>query len=330
MESKPLHYLQWHITHLCNLRCVHCYQNDYNAHMDQQLMFSALDKYCDFLEERNLQGQINLTGGEPLLHPCFFSLAEEITKRGIRLGILTNGTLIDQQMADKLAKLKPIFVQISLDGTQKYHDSIRGEGNYAKAIKAIDCLKKANVKVLVSFTAQKSNCDCFIPLSFVCRRHKVDKLWFDRVVTDNEESKQKLAVTTEQFARLVKQAKFLNKLFKRKDGTSTVSVSRSLQNLDGVGYQCSAGKNLLIMLADGNLMACRRLPFIIGNISDGSISQIVDNSETMNKLAKFYLPKGCERCKHLIRCKGGSRCVTYGQTGDLYCRDVNCFYNDFD
>lgn len=324
--EKTLHYLQWHITHTCNLRCAHCYQDNYQETMEEEELFRVLDDYVTFLKKKNLRGQINLTGGEPLLHPAFFALAEKIKEEGLRLGILTNGTLIDEEMAVKLAALKPVFVQVSLDGSEQYHDQIRGKGNYQKTFQGVDLLKRHGVKVLVSFTAQKSNYRTFLALARACAAHRVDKLWWDRVVTQTPEEKDTLALTTGQFRFLVRMTNILA-LYYRKTGKLLISNSRALQNpwgVQGCDYLCSAGKNLLIILANGDLMPCRRLPFVIGNVKDAPIEETVQNSTLMKELAIPRYPKGCVKCKKFDSCRGGARCVTYGQTRDLHRKDVNC------
>ena len=326
------YYLQWHVTHACNLRCVHCYQGEYQSHMPRDELFRALDSFSEYMEElgdENVEPQINLTGGEPLLHPDFHELCEEIRRRGYRLGVLTNGTLMDGAAAERLAGLRPVFVQVSLDGTRKVHDAIRGEGAFQRAIRGIDLLKEKGVRVQVSFTAQRLNCGSFPGLALVCRRHGVDKLWWDRVVTEGPEQAETLAVTTGQFRRLVAETNLLRSLEKRRGGKPTVSNSRALQfGHDPCAeiYRCSAGGNLLILLADGSLMPCRRLPFIIGNIRDGSLREIVEQSPVMAQLRRPYIPRGCGDCRRLSRCGGGARCVTYARTGQLDVRDVNCFY----
>lgn len=323
--------LQWHITHTCNLRCAHCYQEEYKSHMPEEQLFSVLDKYADFVSKYDYIGQINLTGGEPLLHPDFFLLASDIKRRGFRLGILTNGTLIDEECAKKIKELEPLFVQISLDGTKCTHDNIRGAGAFAQALKAIRYLKKCKIRVLVSFTAQKNNYQEFAKVARICRRYRVDKLWWDRVVTESEEDKEALALTTEEFQWLVQKSGKLSPKYRRRDGSSMVTTQRALQFLgckgDHCGYHCSAGKNLLAVLADGTVMACRRLPFIVGNILNADFETIIRSDERIAALRKFAFPKECSGCEHLARCKGGSRCVTYAQTGNLYAKDVNCFMN---
>ena len=102
---------------------------------------------------------------------------------------------------------------------------------------------------------------------------------------------------------------------------------RSLQCIGtkDCGYRCNAGKGLIIILADGSLMPCRRLPFVIGNIKEDELESIIKGSAIMRELSEFYAPKECYGCKELNKCYGGSRCVTYAQTGKLYKKDINCF-----
>ena len=321
--------LQWHITHRCNLRCSHCYQDDYTAFETREDLLRVFDQYEALLRAGAYKGYLNVTGGEPLTHPDLYWVLKEARRRGIVTGLLTNGTLIGRREAVLLRSCGVDYVQISLDGPPRVHDAIRGAGNCDRAMRGIDLLKQKNVRVLVSFTAQKSNAASFAALARLCRKHRVDKLWWDRVVTEGEEETARLAVTTEQFQRLVRTGNRLRERWRRPDGSSMVSNGRALQCTDftrGTPYRCSAGENLLILLADGSLMPCRRLPFVIGNLRDGSMKKLVEESDVMRSLARPRVPQGCEGCRRLALCGGGARCVTYAQTGRLDLKDVNCFY----
>ena len=317
------HILQWHITHRCNLRCTHCYQADYDAQMSRDALFSALDQYERFLKLRSLRGQINLTGGEPLTHPDFFDLALEIRRRDMDIAVLTNGTLITPALAHRLALLQPVFVQVSLDGTGRVHDAVRGPGSYRRALDGIDCLKAEGIPVHVSFTAQRANTRSLLPLALACRAHHVDKLWFDRVVIPRGEDRAGLSLRTDEFRRLVLLASRLRRW-------TPLRCDRALQFLcssDSPCYRCGAGGDLLIFLADGGIMPCRRLPFVIGNLADGEIEEILRNSPVMQSLRTAPVPGACGGCEHAERCRGGARCVTYAQTGELFSRDVNCWHD---
>ena len=316
------HILQWHITHRCNLRCRHCYQDEYACEMSREKLFEALDRYEGFLRAESLSSQINLTGGEPLVHPDFFDLAEAIRRRGHRFSVLSNGTLIDSETARYLALLKPEFVQVSLDGTERVHDRIRGEGSFRRTVEGIDRLKSRGVPVQVSFTAQRLNVRCFPALALACRIHRVDKLWFDRVVIPAEEDRENLSLTGEEYRSLVRTAQRLEKV-------TPVRCVRALQFRDESNdgrYHCNAGGNLLILLADGTLMPCRRLPFVIGNIFDGDLRDTLRQSEIMCALRDAPVPEECRACPRAEQCRGGAKCVTCAKTGTWMGKDPDCRY----
>ena len=322
------HVLQWHITHRCNLRCKHCYQDDFQVEMNRDELFAVLDKYERFLNERNLKGHINLTGGEPLASPHFYELAEEINRRGMTFSILTNGTLITEENAARIALLRPRFVQVSLDGGPDVHDAIRGPGASAAAYRGIDWMKEFGVRVLVSFTAQRNNRFELAEVARIAAKHKVDKLWWDRVIIPIDQDKDHLMLTPQQFRLLAWRSGRLTKKTRREDGSSLVASVRGLQFLycpDSGTYSCQAGRNLLIIKADGDMMPCRRLPDIIGNISDGEIGPIVDNSPVMKSLREAGIPEACGGCPHAQKCRGGSKCVTCAKTGSRFGKDPDCW-----
>lgn len=321
------HVLQWHITHRCNLRCAHCYQDDRAAQMSDALLRETLEKYEEFLNKRGCFGHVYLTGGEPLVHPRCFDLIREITERGMAVSLLTNGTLIDPLTANRLALLHPTFVQVSLDGVWEGHDAIRGQYSFPRALKGIDALVAEHIPVMVSFTAQKSNLKSFPALAKICKQHGVRKLWWDRVITDTPEMTERLALTTKQFKRFCKSAARLEKRYRREDGSSMISRERSLQCMDeGRCYTCHPGINMITILADGSVMPCRRLPIVIGNIRDGSLEELLASDQTAQQLLQSPIPPACADCRYAQVCRGGAKCVTYGQTGRLFEKDVNCFY----
>ena len=321
--------LQWHITHRCNLRCKHCYQDDYCAEMTDAENFEVLDKYLRYLDENGYAGHIYLTGGEPLVHPGFFSLCEKIEEKGLPLTVMTNGTLIDRSAANRMKWAGVDVVQISLDGTKEIHDAIRGEGSFKKALEGIDHLVAQKIPVIVSFTAQRKNIKCFEESAGICRDHGVKKLWWDRVVIDAAQDRDKLSLSAADFKKMSKLAGKLREKYKNSDGGSLVSRERSLQFLgcrtECSVYTCHAGIDMLTVTADGAVMPCRRLPFSIGNIKDGEIADIIASSRLIEELHNSGIPGECLGCVHAEKCRGGAKCVTYSRTGELFGKDVDCY-----
>ena len=312
--------LQWHITHRCNLRCKHCYQEDYSAFQSMEDIENVLDQYCTLLKAYNCLGRLNITGGEPLTHPHLFEILRLAHSKGIKTGVLTNGTLIGEWDARKLKACHVDYVQISLDGTEKIHDLIRGKGSFRKAVNGIYALKSQGIFTSISFTAQNTNLSELKKLAVFCYFLGVDKLWFDRVIIPADEDENDLTVSSKDFRKLCKTAAFFNK-------KNMVFCGRALQFIpckNKLIYHCSAGENLLIVLANGDVMPCRRLPFIIGNIKQTDLLTLHQNSPVMNELRSTSIPESCKDCKYSELCRGGSKCVAYAKMKRFDIPDPDC------
>ena len=312
--------MQWHITHRCNLRCTHCYQEDYSAFGTRFDLLRVLEQFDELLGFYQMRGHINITGGEPLLHPDLFFLLNEVRKRGWTFGVLTNGTLIDRYLARRLSSYHPSFVQISLDGLKKTHDKIRGEGNSDRAIDGICHLKSYEIPVMVSFTAQRENRGELDKLSRVCKKIGVDKLWFDRVVIPAADDTNGLTLSADEYDRLLHSAARINR-------HGRVHCDRALQFLYAKNkriYRCSAGDRLLIVQADGSVMPCRRIPLIADNIKDHTLLQIYRDNPLFCDIRQTPLPEACGDCRYAQSCHGGAKCIAYAKTNRYDIPDPDC------
>lgn len=171
--------LQWHLSENCNLKCLHCYQEN---HKPIQLSYEQLEKiykqYKNLLKKLKMKGHINITGGEPLCNPHLFKILDLIKKNEelISFSILTNGTLITKNIAKKIKSYNPYYVQVSLEGGQKTNDYIRGKGTYKKIAKGIKNLKKYNIFTSISFTATTLNYKEFPKVVSYAKKYKVDNV----------------------------------------------------------------------------------------------------------------------------------------------------------
>jgi SynChlorMet cassette radical SAM/SPASM protein ScmE len=119
------------------------------------------EEWLQFFEELNRCAVMNVTlqGGEPFCRKDLQELIEGIVRNRMRFNILSNGTLIRDEMAAFLASTgRCNGVQVSIDGSKpKIHDSCRGEGNFLKAMRGIKSLQKYNLPVPVRVTIHKHN-----------------------------------------------------------------------------------------------------------------------------------------------------------------------------
>ena len=242
--------------------------------------------------------------------------------KGIKTAVLTNGTLIGLREARMLKASGVSYVQVSLDGTKKVHDRIRGEGSFDLAVNGLRELAAQGIFTTVSFTAQRENLGELKKLAKLCGGIGADKLWYDRVVIPAGEDDGRLSLTADDFAKLSRQASRLNK-------KGMVSCARALQFIPCEKksiYRCTAGERLLAVLADGTVMACRRLPVKCGSVRDSSLLRIYRSDPEILKLRSAPVPKACAGCEYSRLCGGGAKCVTFAKTGRYDLPDPDCPY----
>ena len=325
-EILKKHVLQWHIIHRCNLHCTHCYQEDNIGELPFSTLEQLYRQYLEFCWAMHYKGHINLTGGEPLLSEHLFSLLDLFEKSDTTFGILTNGTCITPENAAKLAEYKCLrFVQVSIDGTKDTHDSIRGKGSFDRTCEGLKYLQREGIQTMAAFTCHRRNYKELSDVIKLMRKKKTDRFWVDRLVPIGDTKEDIL--TNEQFCEVLKT---LTKEHNRKHifSHTDVHLNRAMQFLEGGNcyYQCSAGKTLLSLLADGTLLPCRRLPIPIGNCLESDMLTLYNNSDIIAKLQKETIPKECMPCPRAHLCKGGAKCLTYAVTGSLSAKDINCYY----
>lgn len=322
--------LQWHLSENCNLKCLHCYQEN---HKPIQLSYEQLEKiykqYKNLLKKLKMKGHINITGGEPLCNPHLFKILDLIKKDEelISFSILTNGTLITKNIAKKIKSYNPYYVQVSLEGGQKTNDYIRGKGTYKKIAKGIKNLKKYNIFTSISFTATTLNYKEFPKVVSYAKKYKVDNVWSDRYIPlgDSEDKNLTLNVSqTQEYLSIM--AKERLKLKRKQYNKTTISMYRALQfqKTNDFAYGCTAGDTLLTVMENGDLVPCRRMPIVVGNLLKDDMYKLYKTNSILKELRKNTIPDDCNDCEHAQMCHGGLKCLTYAIYKNLNHKDIGC------
>lgn len=152
--EPSLRYLELQITNRCNLKCRHCYIGDKNN--SAKLSAAQIREILKEFEE--MQGlRVLITGGEPLVHREFEKINEMLPEFLMRKILFTNGLLLTKGM---LKKLNVDEIQISIDGLEDAHDSLRGKGTFRSAIGAVKKALSAGFEVSVATMVHPMNlCD---------------------------------------------------------------------------------------------------------------------------------------------------------------------------
>lgn len=319
--------LQWHLSEICNLKCKHCYQENHKpVQLKYNELINILNQYKELLKKLKVKGHINLTGGEPLCCPYFFKLLDEFKKDKdlYTFSILTNGTLITEDVAKRISEYNPKFVQVSLEGGKKINDYVRGKGVYNKVKEGIKYLKKYNIYVSLSFTATKLNYKEFPKVVRFAKKNKVDTVWSDRFIPlGGEYDKEFLMKNEETQEYLNIMAKEREKLKGKK---TRVAMFRALQFLrtGECAYSCSAGISLLTVMENGDLVPCRRMPIVVGNLLKDNMYELYTKNKILKGLRQDTTPDDCKYCDYSNFCKGGLKCLTYALYKDLNHKDIGC------
>jgi MoaA/NifB/PqqE/SkfB family radical SAM enzyme len=150
--------LSWQITRDCDLACLHCCTDSApGKRLPGELNAEEAMKLVDDIIRAEIP-YVMLCGGEPLVVPHFFALAEALGQAGVLLKIETNGQRFDAAAAERLARLPIRSVQISLDGdTQDTYARQRPGGSLAKAHAACRAARAAGLPLEVTFAPTRLN-----------------------------------------------------------------------------------------------------------------------------------------------------------------------------
>lgn len=171
----------WNLIRRCNLTCKHCYSlsadHDYAGELATQEVFGVMDDLKAFHVP-----VLILSGGEPLLRPDIFEIAERARAMRFYVGLSTNGTLIDEPMAERVAAAGFEYVGISLDGIGATHDKFRRlDGAFDRSLAAVRHLHARGVKVGLRFTMTAMNAHDLPALLQLMQTEAVDKFYFSHL-----------------------------------------------------------------------------------------------------------------------------------------------------
>jgi MoaA/NifB/PqqE/SkfB family radical SAM enzyme len=151
-------FVSWQITRDCDLACLHCCtESAPGKRLPDEL---NVDEAMHVVREiiRNDVPYVMLCGGEPLVSPHFFQIAEALGAAGVQLKIETNGQRFDARVAERLARLPVRSIQVSLDGdSQEVYERQRPGGSLAKVHAACRAIRKADLPLEVTFAPTRLN-----------------------------------------------------------------------------------------------------------------------------------------------------------------------------
>ncbi len=147
----------WNLIRRCNLKCKHCYSISADVDFPGELTTEEVFSVMDDLKRFRVPALI-LSGGEPLLRPDIFDISRRAKSMRFYTALSSNGALIDEEAADRIAEIGYDYVGVSLDGIGETHDRFRGQaGSFDAALAGVRACVARGVKVGLRFTMTLDN-----------------------------------------------------------------------------------------------------------------------------------------------------------------------------
>lgn len=145
----------------CQQKCSYCYnawREDNGAGFEagaQARLLARVDKLLGTLDVDH----VTVTGGEPFARRDIFDLFDRVRAKGVKIQIISNGGLVDDAVAQRLAGYRVSYVQVTLDGpTAELHDEhVGGKGHFDKTIAGIRSLRAAGIPVVGCIVVTRKN-----------------------------------------------------------------------------------------------------------------------------------------------------------------------------
>lgn len=326
-------WLQWHLTDACNLDCRHCYRDrERSAERRLDDLSDVLERYVAFLGKLGVRGRIQFCGGEPLLARSLVPLLRQARRRGIPTRVLSNGTVVTDELARELFQAEARIVQVSLDGGRACHEGYRGRGSFDRACTGIERLARAGIEVTVAATLSRENVGEIESITEAADEQGAARIAFSRLVPRGAGS--------ELGDQLLEPEEWLDaqvtmlELTRRKgiplmprDPTFVCVVPGAAPRGGGgcreAASGCAAGFNGLAIDPDGTVYPCRRLPIPLGNVFEDELEALWRHPVLERLRDRDQLQGLCGRCDIRWLC-GGCRAIPFALGEDMMAEDPQC------
>lgn len=345
-QGNPLRLVFWETTAGCNLECIHCRRLDVSHELMKNDLTTEQSFYLvdSILEAGN--PILILSGGEPLYRPDIIEIASYAVKRGLKVALATNGTLVDASMAKKIVDSGISRVSISIDGADvATHDHFRKqEGSLAKALEGYYHLKTLGMSMQINCTLTRHNAHQKEDIYKLALELGAAALHFFMLVpvgcgVQIADSNMLSASEYEEILNWIYEHSLENKIQikptcaphylrikKKRDAQKGIAIPMPTHGMHTITKGCLAGTAVCFISHQGEVFPCGYLPVTSGNILKVKFKDIWINSNIFNTLRDTSKLEGkCGECEFNRVCMG-CRARAYYATGNYMAEEPYCEY----
>ena len=282
----------------------------------------------------------------------FFEIVKHTHERDIGITVAANGTILTKERVHYLEKMNCQYIQISLDGTKKTHDEIRGTDMFEKTIQGIKNAVNSDICVGIAMTViqdnygevdkvidltEKLGADIFMHYNFIPTGRGKDIIALDISPKQREELLIKLAEesqkrnittlsTAPQFGRVAAQGGILS--LTHFDVAGQKGLGKDIEFLAEFVGGCGCGRLYCALQPNGDITPCVFFPKVIGNIITDDFLDVWKHSPLLKQARQREAFLGnCKYCMSRNIC-GGCRARAYAYFNDIRADDPGCILNN--
>ncbi|WP_164669484.1 TIGR04053 family radical SAM/SPASM domain-containing protein [Virgibacillus doumboii] len=347
----------WELTRACELKCLHCRaEAQYHRH-PLELSFEEGKKLIDDIYEMN-NPMLVFTGGDPLMRPDVFDIADYAVKKGVRVSMTPSAT--PNVTKEAMQKAKDVGLSrwaFSIDGhCAEVHDHFRGtSGSFDLTMNAINYLHELEMPLQINTVISRYNVDYLDEMAEMVENLNC-VLWSVFFLVPTGRGKESDMISPAEHEKVLR---WLYKLSKRvpfdikttaaqhyrrvviqgkiRENKNTDDVIRyedalmsgKTGQIDGLGRApkgVNDGNGFVFISHTGDVLPSGLLPIKAGNVRQTPLAEIYRESEVFQNLRDPDKYKGkCGVCEFRHVC-GGSRSRAYNVTGDYMESEPYCVY----
>lgn len=324
VAERPKRYaLAIELTSYCNQKCGYCYNGWRDdggksvGSLPTETLLSLVDRALTEVDFDH----VTLTGGEPFARKDLFEVLEVVKRHGKRAKMISNGGLITDALATRLAPYRPYFVQITLNGIDEAtHDAHVGPGHWDATFRGIEACLRAGVRVSGCIVITRKNASQVGAILDRWRELGVDDIALSRFSPAGYAASQaaELLCSRSELLDALEQAEARG----RDHGTSlqvTMPVPQCV--VDHADYPhirfggCPIGTEMqeLALGPDGALRNCTLHEEVIGDAKETSFAELVTSDAVMHY--RDVTPEFCAPCPLKKSCLGGCGAAAHWTVG---------------
>jgi SynChlorMet cassette radical SAM/SPASM protein ScmE len=325
------------ITGRCNLRCRYCSHFSSGGDVGQDV---STEEWLQFFDELNRCAVTNvcLQGGEPFFRDDLKDIIRGIVRNRMRFSILSNGTLITDEMASFIASTgRCDSVQVSIDGSHSgTHDEFRGEGNFRRAVAGLKILLKHGIPSTVRVTIHRRNVRDIEATS----RFLLEDMGLPAFSTNSashlglcRKNADQVKLTAEERSLALQTLERLTRKYNGRIGAAAGPLAeagawREMERarrerrppMRGRGFLtgCNGAMEKIAVRADGCIAVCAQMPdLVVGRINRDDLTDLWNDHPTLYRFRtrneiSLHDFEFCRGCLYIDYCTGN--CPALAQT----------------